>query len=46
MFFSSESGMLGKFLSCIKGDKYRLEFQEGKWDFSRVSAVVKSLISR
>ena len=40
------TGMLGNFLSCIKGVEYRLEFQEGTWwDFSRDAAVAKGLIS-
>ena len=38
--------MLRKFLSCIKGVKYRSEFQEGTWDFSRDTPVGKGLISR
>ena len=29
MFFLSEIGMSVNFLSCIKGVKYRFEFQEG-----------------
>ena len=32
VFLSSEMGMLGNFLSCIKGVKYHFEFQEGMWD--------------
>ena len=32
------------FLSCIKGVKYRFEFQEGTWDFSRDAAVGNGLI--
>ena len=46
MFLSSETGMLGNFLSCIKGVKYRFEFQEGTWDFSPDAAVGKGLTSR
>ena len=38
MLLLSESDMSGKFLSCIKGVKYRFEFQEGTWDFSRDAA--------
>ena len=34
VFLSSETGMLGNFLGCIKVVKYRFEFQEGTWDFS------------
>ena len=34
MLLLSESDMSGKFLSCIKGVKYRFEFQDGTWDFS------------
>ena len=33
VFLSSEMGMLGNFLSCIKGVKYHFEFQEKMWDF-------------
>ena len=29
MFLSSKTGMSGNVLSCIKGVKYRFEFQEG-----------------
>ena len=36
--------MSGIFLSCIKGVKYRFEFQEGTWDFSRDAAVGNGLI--
>ena len=39
-------GMLGKFLSCIKGVKYPFMFQEGMWYFSRDTALEKGLISR
>ena len=39
-------GMLGNFLSFIKGVEYHFEFQEGMWDFSRDAAVGKGLISR
>ena len=28
VFLSSETGMSGNFLSCIKGVKYRFKFQE------------------
>ena len=35
MFLSSDTDMSGNFFSCIKGVKYRFEFQEGTWDFSR-----------
>ena len=34
VFLSSEYDMLGNFLGCIKGFKYRFEFQERTWDFS------------
>ena len=44
MFLSSETGMSGIFLSCIKGVNYRFEFQEETWDFSRDAAVGKGLI--
>ena len=37
--------MSGNFQSFIKGVKYRFEFQEGTWDFSRDAAVGKGLIS-
>ena len=43
-FLSSETGMSGIFLSCIKGVNYRFEFQEETWDFSRDAAVGKGLI--
>ena len=33
VFLLSQTGMLGKFLGCIKGVKYHFEFQEGTWDF-------------
>ena len=39
-------GMLGNFLSCIKGVKYPFMFQEGTWYFSRDTALEKGLISR
>ena len=44
MFLSSETSMSGSFLSSIKGIKYRFEFQEGTFDFSRDAAVGKGLI--
>ena len=34
VFLSSDTGMLGNFVGCIKGIKYRFEFQEGTWDLS------------
>ena len=34
MILSSETRMSRNFLSCIKGVKYRFEFQDGTWDFS------------
>ena len=34
VFLSSETGMSGKFLSCIKGVKYHFKYQEGTWDFT------------
>ena len=40
------TGMLGNFLSCIKGVKYPFAFQEGTWYFSRDTALEKGLISR
>ena len=40
-----ETAMSGNFLSCIKGVKDPFEAQEGRWDFSRDSAVEKGLIS-
>ena len=46
MCLSSETGMSGNLLSCIKGVKYLFEFQEGTWDFSRDAVLVKGLISR
>ena len=44
VFLSSEIGMLGNFLSCIKVVKYRFEFQEGTWDIPSDAAVEKGLI--
>ena len=44
MFFLSEIGMSVNFLSCIKGVKYRFEFQEGTWDFTRDATVVMGLV--
>ena len=32
MFPLSETGVLGDFWGRIKGDKYRLAFQDGTWD--------------
>ena len=46
VFLLSETVMSGNFLSCIKGVKYRFEFQEATWDFSRDAALGKGLISR
>ena len=46
LFFSSETGMSGNVFSCIKDVKYRFEFQEGTWHFSREAAVGKCLISQ
>ena len=34
VFLSSETGMLGNFLRCIKGSKYGFDLQDGTWDFS------------
>ena len=34
VFLSSETGMSGNFLDCIKGVKFRFEFKEGTGDFS------------
>ena len=34
VFLSSETGMSGNFLGCIKGVKYCFEFHEELWDFS------------
>ena len=39
-----EMGMLGNFVSCLKGVKDPFEAQEGRWDFSRDSAAAKGLI--
>ena len=39
------TGILGTFLSCIKGVKYPFMFQEGTWGFSRDTALEKGLIS-
>jgi len=38
--------MSGNFLSCIKGVKYPLEAQEGRWDFSRDAAAERGLSLR
>ena len=38
VFLSNEISVLGNILSCIKGVKYRFQFQEGTWDFSRDAA--------
>ena len=38
--------MTGNFLSFLKGVKYPLEAQEGRWDFSRDAAAERGLISR
>ena len=46
VFLWSETGMTGNFLSCIKGVKYRLEFQEGTCDFSQDAEVGKGLSSK
>ena len=46
VFLSSETGMSGNVFSCIKDVKYRFEFQEGTWHFSREAAVGKCLISQ
>ena len=43
--FRAESGMLGNFLSCIKGVNGPFEAQEGRWHVSRDVAVEKGLIS-
>ena len=40
------TGILGTFLSCIKGVKFPFAFQEGSWDFSQDTALEKGLISR
>ena len=34
VFLSSETGMSGNFLGCIKGVKFYFEFKEGTGDFS------------
>ena len=39
------TGILGTFLSCIKGVKYPFMFQEGTWGFSLDTALEKGLIS-
>ena len=44
--FGVGMGILGTFLSCIKGVKYPFTFQEGTWDFSQDTALEKGLISR
>ena len=41
-----ETGMSGKFLSCIKGVKDPFKAQEGRWDFSQDAAAEKGLILR
>ena len=41
MFLSSDTGMSGNFVSCIKDVRYRFVFQEGTWDLSRDAAVGK-----
>ena len=41
-----EMGMLGNFLSFIKGVKDPFEAQEGRWDFPRDAAGEKVLILR
>ena len=40
------TGISGTFLSCIKGVKYPIVFQEGMWGFSRDTALEKGLILR
>ena len=40
-----EMGILGTYLSCIKGFKYPFPLQEGTWGFSRDTAVENCLIS-
>ena len=39
-----ETGMLGNFLSCIKGFNDTFAAQEGRWDFSQDAALEKGLI--
>ena len=39
MFLSSDTGMLGNFVSCIKDIRYHFEFQEVTRDFSQDAAV-------
>ena len=34
VFLSSETGMLGNFLGCIKRAKYHFDLQDGTWDFT------------
>ena len=34
VFLSRETGMSGNFVGHIKGAKYRLDLQDGTWDFS------------
>ena len=46
VFLLSETGMSRNFLSCIKGVKYPLKFQEGMGNFSRDTSVRKGLIWR
>ena len=38
--------MLGTFLSCLKCVKELSEANDGRWDFSRDTAVLKGLILR
>ena len=37
--------MLGNFLSCLKGVQYPFEALVRRWDFSRVTAAERGLIS-
>ena len=45
VFLSRETGMLGNFLSCLKGVKDTFEAKEGRQDFSRDAAAEKGLSS-
>ena len=46
MFFSSETGVSGKFGGRIKGVKYRFTLQDGTWDFAGDAIADRGLIFR
>ena len=46
MFFSSETGVSGKFGGRIKGAKYRFTLQDGTWDFPGDAIADRGLIFR